>query len=206
MASVDEVMRSYIVLCINDWKIVPDGVRRTIGRCIPTGVIAENQYEAIQSISSTYNADDHSRLRFIPMPTNRVNTGCFFFLPILHVLQNGDRVRSFELLQIRTNKHCIAFRFDTAATHGRHGYSHVQLCRKLQRKNIEVKCLPDWVHISYPAFPSPGHDPLGMFLTMATAVHGLDNGGFRSLLQEIFHNRISQARTYIQELHTVLGV
>ena len=180
-------------------------VRRSMRRCLPAGVIAENLYEAIESISSSYNRDDQSRLRFIPMPTTRHRTGSFFFLPILNIYPNGDRVRSFELLLIRTSNHCIAFRFDPPGR-GRHGYSHVQLCRNLRRKNIKVKCLPDWVHVGYPAFPSPGNDSLGMFLSMATAVHGLGSGGLRNLMRDIFRNRVSHAKTYVRALETVLGV
>ena len=105
MPSVDDIMRSYVHLCIQDWKQVPGQLRRTLARCLPAGVIAENVHEAVESISRTYDHDDHSRLRFIPMPTERSKTGSFFFLPILHVSPSGDRVRSFELLLIRSSKH-----------------------------------------------------------------------------------------------------
>ena len=205
MGSVDEVMRSYVGLCIDDWRDVPESTRRTMRRCLPVGVIAENIHEAIESISTRYDDNDHSRLRFIPMPTNRNRTGCFFFLPILQIRPTGERVWSFELLLIRTNNRCIAFRFEPA-TRGRHGYSHVQLCRRLQRKNTEVRCLPDWIHVGYPAFPSPGQGSLAIFLSMATAVHGVGDGGFGSVLRDAFQNRVSRARIYVNELHSVLGI
>lgn len=205
MPSVDDIMRSYVHLCIQDWKQVPGQLRRTLARCLPAGVIAENVHEAVESISRTYDHDDHSRLRFIPMPTERSKTGSFFFLPILHVSPSGDRVRSFELLLIRSSKHCVAFRFE-GPSRGRHGYSHIQLCRTLHRKNVQVQCLPQWIHQSYPAFPSPGRDSLGIFLSMATAVHGLHDGGLLKVFRDVFQNRASLSRQYARSLETLLGV
>ena len=203
---VDQIMSSYVTLCIDDWIDTSDALRTTARNGLPPGIIAENESDAIKSISSRYDRSNQHGLQFIPMPTDRERTGCFFFLPI-QVYSNGTRVAlSFELLWIRKDQNCIAFRFEPIAL-GRHGYSHIQLCRTLRGWPTGVCCLPQWIPDSYPAFPSPARDQLGMFLSMATAVHGFDNGGFRQLLMNIFQkaNRSDLARSYLDELDKLLG-
>jgi len=64
---------------------------------------------------------------------------------------------------------------------------------------MEVKGIPQWVPDSYPAFPIRSSEPLRMFLSMATSIHGYERGMI-PLLQDVFENRPTQAAGYLEVL------
>ena len=194
MADIFEILNSYIQYCIADWSVTSEEVRSRAEKHLSARFIASTVEEAW-----TWNNGDG---RFIPMPTNREKTGSFFFLPIL--IQPYPTVFSFELLLVLANGCCIAFRFEPSHSEGRHGYSHVQLCRRLSGFSSAIPGLAEWIPDSYPAFPTPANDALGMFLSMATAVHGFEDGGFLDLIRDLFPDRPLCARNYIEELRKLI--
>ena len=140
--------------------------------------------------------------RLIPMPTDRERTGSFFFLP--RQVQPFPTLLSFELLLVLSNGCCIAFRFEPSHARGRHRYSHVQLCQKLRGLSSSIPGLGVWIPDSYPAFVTPANDSLGMFLSMATAVHGFEDGGLQDLIPDLFPDRPLCTKEYMEELRKLI--
>jgi hypothetical protein len=187
-----------------DWKKTQSELRKRAGECLGTK-IAENDAEAAVTLNTVYNGRNKDRLRFIPMPKHRKGgiERCFF-LPIREV-RNGKEKWAFDLFLLVGAKNCLAFRFEQAhPAPSTHDFGHIQMSRKMLRKEIIPKTLP-WIPDSYPAFPIPTSDPLRMFLCVATAVHGY-GGGVMTVLQEIFQSasRLGELGLYVDELKQVL--
>ena len=194
MADVHDILQSYIQYCIDKWCVASEAVRSEAEKHLSPRYIASTVAEAWM-----WN-DGHGR--FIPMPTDRARTGSFFFLPI-QGQSYPTVVLSFELLVLKTGK-CIAFRFEPSEPEGRHGYSHVQMCRRLRGISSSIPGLAEWMPDSYPAFPSPANDALGIFLAMATSVHGFGEGGLLDLIPDLFPNRPLCAKNYIGTLRKLI--
>ena len=189
---------------IADWKNAREELRQRARDCLGMA-IADNDSEAVITIHTIYNNENAARLRFIPMP--KVPSGGIercFFLPIRQIDGKGKDIAIFELFLLVARKDCLAFRFEPAdAPPSTHGYGHVQMSRKVLRKSVEPTGIPAWLPDSYPAFPIATSDPLKMFLSMVTAIHGYE-GGMTRVLQEIFQNRPSFAALYRDELKKLL--
>jgi hypothetical protein len=67
------------------------------------------------------------------------------------------------------------------------------------RKTMEVTGIPQWLPNHYPAFPIRSSEPLPMFLSMATSVHGYETG-MKTILPQLFPNEPSTAKQYLIEL------
>ena len=93
---------------------------------------------------------------------------------------------AFDLFLFVKEQNCLAFRFEPPdKPNWSHNYPHVQLSRDLLHRTVKPKGIPSWLPDSYPAFPLPSSDPLKMFLSLVTAVHGRHKG-FESILVEMF--------------------
>lgn len=201
-------MSLYARLGVADWRNAPSELRKRAGECLGAG-IAENDAEAAVTINTTYNETNAARLRFIPMP-KRPKGGIerCFFLPICQFDGSGKFAASFDVFLLVTGRNCLAYRFEPAhAPTSRHGYAHVQMSRSLLRRTVVAATLP-WLPDSYPAFPLPPStsDPVRMFLSLGTAVHGYA-GGMNSVLQDIFQaaGRAAEAPAYLAELKAMLN-
>jgi hypothetical protein len=205
-ADLFDLLRLYARAGIADWKNASDELRRRAAECLGTA-IADDEAQASVTISTIYNQANASRLRFIPMPKHpRRRIERCFFLPIHERASHGQESTAFDLFLLVGGRDCLAFRFEPAhAPSSAHAYGHVQMCRSLLRKTIEVKVIPNWFPVSYPAFAISTSDPLQMFLSKATAVHGY-SGGIVKVLQDIFQkaSRPSEAVLYLEKLTTLL--
>lgn len=205
---LDTLMLLYARRGIDDWKKASSILRRKASQCLGAN-IADNETEAAVTINTTYNPDlaSHARgLRFIPMPkmTKKGIERCFF-LPIRRWTGDGLSL-SFDLFILVSQRNCLAFRFEPAHPHkSRHGYPHVQPSRRLLLKSIQPNGVPEWLPESYPAFPIPAKDSLGIFLSMAVSVHGF-RGGMDDLLPDVLQqaNRSNEVRSYMKELQDIL--
>jgi hypothetical protein len=204
-ADLVDLLRLYARQGIADWRNAPAELRQRALACLGSG-IADNDTEALVTISTIYNHTNAKRLRFIPMPKHpRSGIERCFFLPIRE--RSGvQESTSFDLFLLVAQRNCLAFRFEPAhRPSSAHAYGHVQICRSMLRKTIEVKGIPAWFPVTYPAFSISTSDPLRMFLSMTTAVHGYF-GGVVKVLQEIFQkeNRAGDAVLYLDVLRTLL--
>jgi len=202
-----ELLRLYARRGIADWAKARDEERRRATDCLGTK-IAENETEANVAISTIYNGNNENRLRFIPMPKYPGSQGFerSFFVPVCTTKPDGTLRIGLELFLLVTGKNCLAFRFEQAHERGKstHDFAHVQMSRKLLGERIESK-VQAWIPNRYPAFPiSP--DPLRMFLSMATSIHG-HTGGMLTILQEIFQSagKTAHVGKYFAEIRSILN-
>jgi len=202
-----DLMTLYSRRGIADWRNAQGELRQRARNCLGTA-IAENDAEASVTIRTIFNERNANRLRFIPMP--KVPTGGIercFFLPIRETTDKGEEIASFDLFLLVARTDCLAFRFEPAhVPQTTHRYGHVQMSRKMLRKSIEPTGVPKWLPVSYPAFPLATSDPLRMFLSMATAIHGYE-GGVTRVLQDIFRGvgRAREVGPYLDELKKLLN-
>jgi hypothetical protein len=130
-----------------------------------------------------------------------------FFLPIREKGAKGEDITKFELFLLVGGENCLAFRFEPAhPPPTTHGYGHVQMCREMVKKTVVASGIPPWLPIRYPAIPTFTSEPLRMFLSMATAVHGYV-GGILTVLQDVFQtsNRSGEVGVYFDELKKMLN-
>jgi hypothetical protein len=209
MPSLDliDLLGLYARRGIDDWNGAAHELRKRAQVCLGTA-IAENVTEAFVTIQTIYNEANANRLRFIPMPKHpKGGIERCFFLPVREIKAGGQEKVAFELFLLVARTDCLAFRFEPAhAFPSTHGYGHVQFSRKMLRRTIEVPNIPDWFPVSYPAFAISTSDPLRMFLSMATAVHGYSSG-LVSVLQDIFQtaSRAADSAAYLNELKKMLN-
>jgi hypothetical protein len=195
--ALNRVLVLYARRGIDDWKNAPTEIKRRAMECLGT-TIAERDSDANEVIH-----EGASKNLFIPMPRQTRGLLWCFFLPVRE-RHNGELHVSFELVLIVTLKKSLGFRFEPADKQGTHQYGHVQFNRRMLRGQKEISGIPSWIPDSYPAFVSSS-DPLRMFLSMVTAIHGYSAGvanGIGEILKHIF-SRESDARAvaaYLQEL------
>jgi hypothetical protein len=185
ISELRSVMKHYADRGLRDWKRA-DGNLKTRARECLANQIAETPFHLSQTLNTEFKGDNAHKLHFIPMPRRPPKTSGFelgFFLPIQKT--NGvDGEVSFDLFLLVEDRHCLAFRFEPAhPAKEAHDYWHVQLSRNLLLGTRET-LVPSWVPDSYPAIPIRRSHPLGMFLTMLTAVHG-NSGGLVEMLPEM---------------------
>ena len=184
------LLRRYATRGLEEWQeCVPLDERNACRDRLGLKIV-ENVWDIQNTIMSTTN----SASRFIPTP--KVNHGGIqhcFFLPIGNPYENEMK---FELFLVVDDDHCLGFRFETAGCEGTHNYSHVQITSTM---TLSVKGIPDWLPISYPAFPTGSANPWEMFLYMATSIHGCE-GGMTRVIQEIFRDDPTRMKEYLAVL------
>jgi len=195
-----QLMKVYARRGIADWDGAPTTSKRIASFAL-ANKIAQKEWEANRTIDSNLKGGADERSLFIPMP-NVNHTGILhsFFLPI----KTEGKV-AFDLLLVIASQQSLGFRFEPAdPPEWAHGYGHVQLNRSMFRKTMEVTGIPQWLPNHYPAFPIRSSEPLTMFLTMATSVHGYETG-MKTILPQLFPNEPSTARQYLTELAAVVA-
>ena len=182
-----KLMSAYSRRGVNDWKNeAASGLRVAASGCLHRAIV-ENDWEIGRVIDGTPR-----ERKFIPMPRHGYKKKGFewcFFLP--KSVRGELKSLTLFILVNHARGDCLAFRFE-CSSRGPHEYSHVQLTSKLSRSGLIVpaqvgvgsSCLPEWLPVSYPAFPIPAKNWTEMFLAMATAVHGR-YGGIDVVLQEV---------------------
>lgn len=196
-----ELMKLYARRGIADWNAAP-ALAKQKASFVLANKIADNEWEAIRTIEANVTEGGDERCMFIPMPNiNHSGVQHCFFLPI-RMPEQGKA--AFDLFLFVDGKNCLGFRFEPAdPPDSTHDYGHVQMNRSMFRKTIAVKGIPQWLPDSYPAFPIRSSEPLQMFLSMATSVHGYGKG-MMQVVQEIFQNRPNDQAKYLEALKGAL--
>jgi hypothetical protein len=193
------LMKRYARKGIADWDASPDTTKR-IAYFALANRIAEKEWQADRTIDSDLRDGGDERCLFIPMP--RVNhSGIMhsFFLPL-----SEDGQVTFDLLLVVGTQQSLGFRFEPAdSPKWAHGYGHVQFNRSMFRKTLEVTGIPQWLPNHYPAFPIRSSEPLPMFLSMATSVHGYETG-MKQIVTDLFLNEPSTAKQYLSALEAAV--
>lgn len=199
-----EILRLYARRGLSDWAAAPPELKRRSSIFLGAQ-IATNEVEADVTIATLYTRTNANRLRFIPMPLHPKRQGFdrAFFLPVCKPTKESVLV-SYELFIIVNGQNGLAFRFEPA--HGRptHDYGHVQMSQQLLERTISPNTL-GWVPVKYPAYPLGTSEPLKMFLSMATAIHGY-SGGVLDVIRDIFTaaGRARDVSTYVAELKKIV--
>jgi hypothetical protein len=195
-----KLMKLYARRGVSDWNEAPDNSKQ-IARFALANRIAQNEWEANRTIAANLKGGADERCMFIPMP--RVNhSGIMhsFFLPI-----NEAGKTAFDLLLIVDSEQSLGFRFEPSdPPDWAHGYGHVQFNRSMFRKTMAVSGIPQWLPNHYPAFPIRSAEPLPMFLSMATSIHGYETG-MKQILPELFPNEPSTAKQYLSALEAAVN-
>lgn len=189
-----ELLKEYALLGVKDWHKADGELQAHARKCLENQII-DSDWEFWQQVNQP--AQD----LFLPMPRRseaKQLEFCFF------------RVRndaSFELFVLVDRENSLAFRFEPADEDAfRHNYPHVQFCARLQKRELRPGGVPGWLPESYPAFPLPYSDPMGLFLAMLTSIHGRA-GGLDQILREIFQqaSKMAQLEKYTDILDQMLN-
>jgi len=168
MPTADDIdfMKAYAVRGISDWRHAGEQVRTRAIRLLGNR-LAQREEEAKATIESIVSGMKGTR--FIPMPNRRPDDIEYcFFMPITY-----DAGTAFDLLILCSDNNCLGFRFEPADPRlTTHGYGHIQMNRRMEGGTLAVGGLPEWVPTSYPAFPLRTSEPIKIFLSMVTAIHG----------------------------------
>ena len=145
--------------------------------------------------------------KFFPMPKFGFGQDIehCFFLPRLYRTENSENW-NFVLFVLARGANGLAFRFEPASKDGnRHDYAHMQFCRRIMGEDFVLTGVPDWISERDPAFPLPSSDPVKLFLSMATAVHGRI-GGVDKVIVDVFQkaNQANVTGRYITLLNEML--
>jgi hypothetical protein len=192
-----DLLKLYARRGLEDWDKAPGLTKAQVSGTLANKV-ATKEWEASDTIEAVREEPNIHRCRFIPMPN--VNHGGIKQCLFLPIKANDDRI-AFDLLLFIDGGRWLGFRFEPAdSPASTHGYGHVQMNTSMFRKQVAVNGIPAWLPVSYPAFPIRTSDPLQMFLSMATSVHGYENGIVR-VIQDVFQNRPSDRARYLAALN-----
>lgn len=212
-----ELMIRYAAFGFRDWNENANRPAKDMAmRCLRNNIV-ESDWDAQDQVRRAVNGGGS---KFLPVPMHRHRgIGRCFFLPRT-TGQPGAGSLAFDLVLmiVRQNEAAgrddgldgnaaLAFRFEAPEPDDEnHDYPHVQLCRKVARREFDVVGVPEWIPDSYPAFPLPCSNPLHLFLAMMLAVHG-HGGGVDTVLQNIFTDtgRLTLIRQYLDDVDAMLG-
>lgn len=178
------LMKAYARRGIEDWKSVKAPTKAKTLSLLGNHRLAQNPQESDNAIPQAIRSQN-ARILFFPMPNK--NHGKHIEQCLFSLRRIDDSRTSFDLLLLCHDGQWLGFRFEPPDDIGSHGYSHVQMCRKIKAHGAgddDVEGLVDWVPDHYPAFPVRASDPLQMFLSLVTSVHGFP-GGVDEVLREL---------------------
>jgi hypothetical protein len=193
-----KLLKTYSLAGIAHWNNEADEATKEIARSALKNKIAEGEYEAGAVIDSKLKRGGDPRALFIPMPmVNHSGILHCFFLPI----PDANKV-AFDLVLIVDGGRSLGFRFEPPDEgESTHGYGHVQMNKTMFHRTINVDGIPQWVPDSYPAFPQRASQPLELFLSMATSIHGYEKG-MKQLLLDLFENDPIPRKRYLDALES----
>lgn len=199
---LQRLMFGYARKGLLDWSKAPPEIRNRAKQCLENK-IADGEPEASLTIKAALGGATDGRLKFIPMPKvpdNDKDYARSFFLPMSDS-KNGAARAAFDLFILVDVRNSLGFRFEPADEPAfAHNYVHVQMNRKMIRGGLAAAGIPEWIPASYPAFPIRTQGPLQMFLAMATAVHGRDEKGVASLIQQALADHPKESRFCLEQL------
>jgi len=176
-----EFMMAYAKRGVRYWESAVKDATKTRALRLLQNQVATNDDEVKVIINSVRSGA--KRVLYVPMPkAHRADIELCLFLPV----RVDDNKTSFELLMLlESDERCLAFRFEPADPGDTtHGYGHIQMNRRMEGGVRDVAGLPGWVPKSYPAFPLRTSEPIEMFLSMVTSIHGYRKG-IVDLLDEV---------------------
>jgi hypothetical protein len=177
-----------------------DITSRAIARTALGNRIAEGEFEANRTIDASLKGGGDERTLFIPMPiVNHSDILHCFFLPI-----KVQETIAFDLVLVIGVEQSLGFRFEPAdPPTWTHGYGHIQMNRSMFGKTLEIKGIPQWLPDSYPAFPMRSSEPLQIFLSMATSVHGYEKG-MKEIVSQLFASEPGPRKKYLNALEAAI--
>jgi hypothetical protein len=180
---VISLLKAYARRGIEDWKSVEKGTSDKTLSLLGYHRLVQNPQQSDNAIPQAISGQN-ARMLFFPMPNK--NQGKHIDQCLFSVRRVDDNRASFDLLLLCHNGKWLGFRFEPRDDNGSHGYSHVQMSRKVKSNDAseEIGGLVDWVPDHYPAFPVRGSNPLQMFLSLVTSIHGYP-GGIDEVLREL---------------------
>lgn len=195
-----KLLKTYSLLGVAHWNDEADDETKEVARAALPNRIAEGEYEAGAIIDSKLKRGGDPRALFIPMPlVNHSGILHCFFLP----MPEAERM-AFDLVLIIDADHSLGFRFEPAEeAESTHGYGHVQMNRTMFHRTIRVKGIPQWLPDSYPACPQRASQPLQLFLSMTTSVHGYEKG-MKKIIFDLFKNEPITAKKYLSALEAAV--
>jgi len=203
-----DLIEKYAMRGIKDWSKADPDLKTRASKHLANKIV-DNLHGVREIAQVCFNRIADQKLRFVPMPTfpakQDSNFERAFFAPIGYQEGNAHKV-SFDLFLMVKKGQCLAFRFEPGHGAGQtHDYAHVQLSRKLLGNTLDVIGIPDWIPVSYPAFPMHGKDAVTMFLCVAAAVHGHSLGAI-DLLKEIYAGQPGHVAMYTEQLKANLVI
>ncbi len=196
-AELIDLLKPYARRGLEDWRNAASPLKKTVSLALANKIA--DDWGAMDTIDAIQADGAHNlkRARFIPMPTlHHGGIQRCFFLPSR---ASADTVAFDLLLFIQIGK-WLGFRFEPAdALPSTHGYGHVQMNKSMFWEQIKVDGLLNWIPDSYPAFPIRTSDPVQMFLSMATSVHGC-HAGMIELVKQLFPNELIKRERYLEML------
>jgi hypothetical protein len=193
------LLKTYSLLGITDWEKKADDDTKGVARAALSNRIA-GKHDVGAIIDAKLKRSGDPRAQFIPMPmVNHSGILHCFFLP----MPDAERM-AFDLVLIIDADHSLGFRFEPPdRADSTHGYGHVQMNRTMSHQTIEVKGIPEWLPDSYPAFSQRASEPLQLFLSMTTSVHGYEKG-MRKIIFDLFINEPITAKKYLSALEAAV--
>ena len=197
-----DLMRQYAVQGLHDWRENTEERVRTRAVTSLGNKIASTDKELYFEIGRPRPT------KFFPMPKfgyGKEIDYCFF-LPRVYE-SNGLERWTFVLFVLTNGRENLAFRFEPASgDKGKHDYAHIQFCRTVIGADFVPAGIPAWIPERDLAFPLPSSDPVKLFLSMATAVHGR-SGGVDKVIINMFQraNQVNATRKYIGLLTEMFG-
>ena len=197
---VQKVVLEYAKLGIEEWNGANSDVKRR-ARAFLGYDIAEEEW----NIAAMFKGADGS---FIPMPRGpeqgQLEWSFFWFTGAW--FDDTPRITFNLYILVREAKEGLAFRFEPQGL-GTHNYGHFQFSVKIGPQTAKT-LTPGWLPDSYPAFPCGVSDPMGLFLYMATSIHGY-KGGFEEILADMLKKNFISPSQYgwcSKELNRLLGL
>ncbi len=196
---IQEFLMPYALLGWEEWSKTDEALRNPWRNCLEGNVVA-NHHEVRQVVSDPSSWRNDSRFPLIPMPKTQDRIERAFFLPILEPVEGSSPQHSFDLFTIVKNKNCLAFRWELGHNgQSTHGYSHMQMSRRLAKRELSLSSLPGWIPDDYPAVPVRASNSFGLFLCMVTALHGLE-GGILRLLNDVMRSQPGVRFAYMESI------
>ena len=197
------LMEAYAILGYEEWNQTTPGKTKVQEKMRLQYRIVESDWQVQNQIRNVHSREPTN---FFPIRKHRHDgiDRCFF-MP-RKVGDDEVLALAFDLVLFVTEEILLAFRFEPAdRPEYSHNFPHVQFCRMVAGRQLDLTGVPPWIPDSYPAFPLPSSDPLRLFLAMLVAVHGRW-GGAENVIRETFQKvgRPAGATPYIQLTNEML--
>lgn len=197
LAEYCEILRDYSLSGLAHLKDVQSPAVTKLRRRFRSVSIEEDEWTIRDKFKKIAARNTSTTFGLLPMPKpggGDLEIG--FFIPRFSFKPASRFTCSFCLMLWRDWANSgagksIAFRLEVADP-GAHCYPHVQMSRAVRAPDF-TSDWPDWLMDSYPAFPLATGSPIGMFLSLVTALHGYDESDATRYARLTLQNSMHQA-------------